>query len=63
MKFELYFDMGNAAFADDSWLEASNILDYVSNQLVLDGLPAFNQSQTIRDTNGNDIGRWKVVKE
>lgn len=57
MKFTLFFDMGNAAFEDSPAEEVARILRAIADKVAGENdVPGF--FQTIRDANGNDIGRY-----
>ncbi len=60
MKFKLEFNMDNDAFYGLEFRgEICRILNRISLQLTN---PNMTESK-IRDTNGNTIGRWEIVKE
>ena len=60
-KFELFFSCDNAVFDDAPMAEVSRILRDVA-QRIDDGDDA-GFYRTIRDINGNDIGRFKLIRE
>jgi hypothetical protein len=51
--FTLTIDTGNAVFADDPRPELARILESLAVRL-----PDANDSGTVRDSNGNTVGRW-----
>lgn len=56
--FVLKIDTDNAAFEDGlAPYEVARILRAVADKVV-DGVPP--QYQTVRDANGNDVGRFKL---
>lgn len=59
MKFVLEFNMDNAAFEDNYLAEVAYVMRGVMSQCA-------SETQTdgiIRDSNGNTIGKWDVVKD
>lgn len=56
--FNLKFDTDNAALDDDRDGEIVRILHSVASQIEADGLSGFYE--TVRDINGNDIGRFSI---
>lgn len=62
MKFILYMSTDNAAFNENSAAEVSRILAEISARIEsADEVPTF--FQTIRDINGNDIGRYALKSD
>ena len=56
--FTLKFDTDNAAFDDDRAGEIVRVLHSVASRIEADGLSGFYE--TVRDVNGNDIGRFAL---
>lgn len=57
MTFRMTFDMDNAAFEDDAApFEVARILRQTADRIEREGVPT--HYQTIRDANGNDVGRY-----
>lgn len=56
--FTLKFDTDNAAFDDDRDGEIVRILHSVASRIEANGLSGFYE--TVRDVNGNDIGRFSL---
>lgn len=56
MKFTMEFDCDNAAFEEDHRLEIQEILEGVG--IAVDS----RDSGTIRDSNGNRVGRWEITE-
>ena len=62
MVFKLWFDTENVAFEDAKEVEVVRILREIANKIEQSGsVPGFYQ--TIRDINGNDIGRYAEKSE
>ena len=59
--FKLSFDTDSDAFADSPELEIEYILHVVVGQVVRG--EATGKFQPIRDSNGNQIGTWKLNPE
>lgn len=58
-KFVMYFSTDNAAFDESPAREVSRILSEIAEKIESqDAVPDY--FQTIRDINGNDIGRYAV---
>lgn len=57
MKFNLYFSMDNAVFYDNSSHEVVRILREIADKIE-NNYDVPRTYQTIRDINGNDIGRY-----
>jgi hypothetical protein len=57
MKFEMSFDMDNAAFEDQPATEAGRIINQTARKLM-NG----ETEGKVRDINGNIIGQWSVKK-
>ena len=53
--FHINFTTDNAAFTDDYFGEAAQIL-----KDVIDSMEHGNQDGTIHDSNGNTIGKWSA---
>lgn len=51
--FTLTIETGNAAFGDDPTSEVAAILTKLARQISYQ-----DQTDTVRDTNGNTVGRW-----
>lgn len=58
MTFEIKMNCDNAAFEDSPADEIGTILGTISNQLLDQDRMGFYQ--TIFDSNGNDVGRWRL---
>lgn len=58
MKFELFFTCDNAAFEPNAEIEISRILREWAEKI--DNGEFIFKYRTIRDINGNDIGRIKL---
>ena len=63
--FHLNIHTGNAAFEDDPFLELARILRKIANNLETSDRQWVSRdgslmSQTIRDFNGNDVGRYAL---
>ena len=56
MEFKLNIRTDNAAFADCPGSEVARILREIADKIDFKELPHF--MQTIRDCNGNDVGRY-----
>ena len=56
MAFKLTIDTDNAAFEEGREEEVARILRHVADQLLL-GEPMAPNYETLRDINGNDVGR------
>lgn len=56
--FTLKVDTDNAAFADDPAPELARILRLVAERI--EAGDEFHYYQTIRDANGNDVGRYAL---
>ena len=64
MTFKLWIHTDNAAFEDSQLLrsiETARILREVANSL--DAGEDFHFYETLRDINGNDVGRAKFIEE
>lgn len=61
MKFTLSITCDNASF-DDLDTELARLLDKTAQQ-VRDGYHYLHGSRTIFDSNGNDVGRYKLEGE
>lgn len=55
MRFQLQFDMDNAAF-EEPGLEAARILRHVADGVELDA-----KEGNCTDFNGNKVGQWKIT--
>lgn len=60
-KFTAFITMGNSAFEDAPYSELARALRSIADTLENDGPSGF--FETIRDINGNDVGRWAVKPE
>ena len=59
--FTVKFDCDNAAFTDnggDDVGEIVRIMRDLANKIEVEGVADY--WQTIRDSNGNDVGRWRL---
>ena len=54
--FKLKIETGSNSFSDDCNLELARILRELANRLEFDG----DASRSIKDTNGNTVGRWTL---
>ena len=61
MRFEIYIHTDNAAFDNPPNVEVARILREVANSL--DAGEDFHFYETLRDINGNDVGRAKFIEE
>ena len=63
MSFTLTIHTDNAAFydTDGNFAPVSRILSVVANQVLANDHDHHNQ--TVRDINGNDVGRFKLAEE
>ena len=61
MKFELWIYTDNAAFDSPPNIEVARILREVANRL--DAGEDYHFYETLRDINGNDVGRAKFIEE
>lgn len=57
--FTVKFDTDNSAFECDRDYEIALVLRRIADRIEANGMPTFH-SQTVRDTNGNDIGRYAL---
>ncbi len=51
--------MDNAAFAHDPHYELSKLIKTIAHDV--DDFVCVERTKTIRDTNGNKIGTWKII--
>jgi hypothetical protein len=59
-RFTLYIQLGNDAFADgNEAAEVARILRYIARNIAHDDAVP-RTFQTIRDINGNDVGRYAI---
>jgi hypothetical protein len=62
MEMNIKIDMGNSAFDDgQAGFEVKRILVGLGNECEIRGV-SLNSSGNLRDTNGNRVGFWEVVK-
>lgn len=61
MTFKLWIHTDNAAFDSPPNIEVARILREVANSL--DAGEDFHFYETLRDINGNDVGRAKFIEE
>lgn len=59
-KFQLYIHTGNAAFDPDPAPELARLLR--ATAAFIDAGASFDMFQTIRDINGNDVGRFALKR-
>lgn len=55
--FKLEIETGNAAFDDTPASELARILRDLAGELECEGIPRRGDSFTLRDVNGNRVGR------
>jgi hypothetical protein len=65
MNLRIEFSMDNAAFDSDPSNEAARILRRIADQVADDpeGSPRYDKFRTVFDSNGNDVGRWRIDPE
>lgn len=64
MMFQLSFSMNNAAFQEEDMrhIEVSALLSTLAETIEYNGI--HDQSYgSLRDTNGNTIGKWEVTSD
>jgi hypothetical protein len=60
--FRLYIRTGNDAFADNPAPELARILRSIADKIETEGEAPWAY-QTVRDINGNDVGRYALKGE
>lgn len=61
-KFTLTIDMSNDDFGTDPHKEVAKQLRNVADRLSNDFTLTHGDSGSIKDTNGNTVGEWKVTR-
>jgi len=59
MRFKCDINMDNDAFAHDPHYELSKLIKTIANDV--DDFVCVERTKTIRDSNGNKIGTWKII--